>query len=396
MSRPVTLVILAACAAFGAYGTMGAGLRNGLFDSMTKSVGRDVEDKYFAGGPAPYKTAYTGVEAIDDHLITLVAFFIYIIDGPKTWGVVLVYWYLMAQLCAGWMLLSMEGLRQGNRGRVVSWTGTMGFILQNITYTITVPIYLIAHLLTSPISTAEVSLQNISVDTSDSATLPLSTTLSFVIPSVMMYLPAPANVSTSMHYTWQAIWQIFPVMQSIYHRILKAILPGPGPGSNSSTHLVGVYRYILFMSIVPQIILLTVAMTPPFLVPGVLKPIFEDVDLASAFVPYWPWNSPTADELADTGAALAEATVVTAEGKAELVKLFLQWDVYCGGIAILAWAAFVYSVARPDMRFLGAGGIMPKAAVWTVLGGPVGAAAMLLLERDWAVVGGFGGRKKKQ
>lgn len=100
---------------------MGAGFNNGLFDSMTKSAGHQVKDKYFPGGPAPYKTSYTGIQAIDDHLVTLIVFFIYIIDGPRTWDVVLVYWYLMAQLCAGWMLLSMEGLRQGNRGRVVSW-----------------------------------------------------------------------------------------------------------------------------------------------------------------------------------------------------------------------------------------------------------------------------------
>lgn len=373
---------------------MGAGFKNGLFDSMTKSAGHQIKDKYFPGGPAPYKTSYTGVQAIDDHLVTLISFFIYIIDGPKTWDVVLVYWYLMAQFCAGWMLLSMEGLRQGNRGRIVSWTGTMGFILQNISYTITVPIYLIMHLLSSPMSSAEVSLQNITVDPSDSEILPLSTTLSFVIPSVTMYLPAPAKVSASTHYTWQAIWQIFPVTQSIYHRILKSVLPGPSPGSNSSTRLVGVYRYVLFMSIVPQILLLTVAVTPSDLVPEVLKPVFEEVDLVTAFIPYWPWNSPTANELAGAAAGLADSTVVTADGKAELVKLFLQWDVYCGGAAILAWAAFLHGVARPDKNVVG--GVVPKAVVWTVLGGPVGAAAMLLLERDWAVVGGFAGRKKRQ
>lgn len=270
----------------------------------------------------------------------------------------------------------------------------MGFILQNISYTITVPIYLIMHLLSSPMSSVEVSLQDITVDPSDSEILPLSTTLSFVIPSVMMYLPAPAKVSASTHYTWQAIWQIFPVTQSIYHRVLKRILPGPSPGSNSSTRLVGVYRYVLFMSIVPQILLLTVAVTPSDLVPEVLKPVFEDVDLMSAFMPYWPWNSPTADELAGAAAGLADSTVVTADGKAELVKLFLQWDVYCGGAAILAWAAFLHCVARPDKNVVG--GVVRKAVVWTVLGGPVGAAAMLLLERDWAVVAGFAGRKKRQ
>lgn len=121
MSRPATIAILAACSAFGAYGTLVAGFNNGLFDSITKSTGHDVKDKYFPTGPAPYKMTYTGIEAIDEYFVGLIGFFIYIIDGPKTWDVVLVYWYLISQLCAGWMLLSMEGLRLGNRGRIVSW-----------------------------------------------------------------------------------------------------------------------------------------------------------------------------------------------------------------------------------------------------------------------------------
>lgn len=121
MSRPVAIAFLAACAAFGAYGAMGTGLRNGLFESITKSAGRDVQDRYFPTGPAPYKMTYTGIEAVDDLLVTLVGFFTYIIDGPRTWDIVLVYWYLMSQLCAGWMLLSMEGMRLGNAGRLASW-----------------------------------------------------------------------------------------------------------------------------------------------------------------------------------------------------------------------------------------------------------------------------------
>ena len=259
----------------------------------------------------------------------------------------------------------------------------MGFILQNITFTVTVPIYLIMQLM-SPVSSIGVDPQAIAVSTSDSAILPLSTTFAFVIPSALMYLPAPAMVSASTHYTWQAIWQIFPVTQAIYHRALKSILPGPSSSSSSArAHLIGVYRYVLFVSFVPQILLLTVAATPAFLVPEVLKPVFEQVDLVSAFVPYWPWDSPTANELA--GAGMASATVVTAHGKAELVKLFLQWDVYCGGLSILAWASFVYSVARPEKSVLGS--IVPKAALWTTLGGPVGAAAVLLLERDGAALG---------
>lgn len=278
-------------------------------------------------------------------------------------------------------------------------TGTVGFILQNITYAITVPLYLITHLFTSPLSTVDVSSQAISVDTSDSAILPVSTALSFVIPSVMMYLPAPAMVSASTHYTWQAIWQIFPITQGIYHYSLKRMLRGPSSSSSSSVraHLVGVYRFILFLCFVPQILLLTVAVIPATIVPEVLKPIFQQVGLLSAFAPYWPWNSPTANELAAAAgfwgrlAGLASSKGVAADGKADLVKLFLQWDGYCGGAAILIWAVrSYYGAARPEKSAKSVKSvfrsIMPKFALWMVLGGPVAAAAMLLWERDETVL----------
>ncbi|KAK7743270.1 hypothetical protein SLS53_004355 [Cytospora paraplurivora] len=381
---------MSTCSAFGAYSTIGTGIKNGLFDSIGRSAGRKVVDKYFPSGPAPYRTTYTGIEAIDNPLIIIIAFFTYIIDGPRTWDVVLVYWYLMAHFCAGWTLLSLEGLRKANKGRVVSWTGTMGFILQNISYAITVPIYLLTHLLTSPIASIKVNTEIISVDTSDSAILPISTTLSFVIPSIMMSLRAPVFVSASTHYTWQAVWQIFPITQAVYHVILKSLLPGPSSSSKSiRAHLGGVYRYILFLSFVPQVLLLTVAVIPAGIVPEVLRPVFEQVDLVSAFVPYWPWNSPITKELAGAAAGVDSTSVVTADGKAELVKLFLQWDVYCGGVAILVWAVFNYSAVKSENSVL-----LPKVVFWTLLGGPVGAAAMLLLERDDAGLRGRAARKK--
>lgn len=69
-------------------------------------------------------------------------------------------------------------------------------------------------------------------------------------------------------------------------------------------------------------------------------------------------------------------------GKPELVLLFLQWDVCYGGLAILAWAAFVYVVAVPERGFLR--GVVPKVLAYGVAGGPVAVATMLIMERDAA------------
>jgi hypothetical protein len=116
------ILILLGCAGFGGYGTFGAGSQNGLFEVISNSAGRPAaSERYIPGGPEPIRTRYTGVVAIDDHVIVLVAFFTFLIDGPQTWDITLSYWYLMAHFCAGWTLMALEGLRKGNRGKLVSW-----------------------------------------------------------------------------------------------------------------------------------------------------------------------------------------------------------------------------------------------------------------------------------
>ena len=120
-SRVAAVVALLACAAFGGYGTFGAGFQNGMFDTITKASEGGAAKMVFPGGPTPYRTSYTGIAAVDDHLVTLVAFFTFIIDAPQTYDITLSYVYLMAHFWAGMCLLLLEGTRNGNRGKVVSW-----------------------------------------------------------------------------------------------------------------------------------------------------------------------------------------------------------------------------------------------------------------------------------
>lgn len=118
--RALVLVLLAACGIAGGYGTMVAGFKNGFFEAITNCA-QEATIPYIPGGPAPFTTQYTGIAALDNRLVFLVAFFAALIDGEKGWEVTLSFWYLMAQLWAGWTLLSLEGLRNGNKGRAVSW-----------------------------------------------------------------------------------------------------------------------------------------------------------------------------------------------------------------------------------------------------------------------------------
>lgn len=244
------------------------------------------------------------------------------------------------------------------------------------------PIYLIIHLLTSPVSSPNAPPSAFAIPTQDLYVLPLSVTGAFIVPTVMMSLPAPSKIPVAAHYTWQAIWQIFPITQSVSHSLYKRLTAPLAFKPNFHAQLDDTYRALALLCFVPQTALLAVAATPAHLVPaallslnitGLTRELFAEITLARAFVPHLPWASPVV-----TG----PVSKITAAGLPELVKMFLQWDIYLGGTAVLVWAAFVYSVARPERSFVF--GTFPKMVVYTLLGGPVGAATMLLWSRDVA------------
>lgn len=265
-----------------------------------------------------------------------------------------------------------------------SRTGTFGFIFQNITYTVTIPIYLIIHLLTSPVGSPDVSPAALVVDAQDLFILPFSVAGAFIVPAVMMALPTPSTVTPAAHYNALAVWQVFPAAQSVYHGIWRRATAPISFRQHAPRQMDDLYRLVAGLAFVPHAALLAVAATPARLVPravtahvpGLTRRAFEQVTLASAFVPHAPWDPPRAPGLGGARGA------VRPEGLAELVKMFLQWDVYVGGLAVLVWAVFVYSVARPGASFLKS--TLPRTLFWAALGGPVGAAAMLLWERDAA------------
>lgn len=120
-SRALTIAALAGLCGLGFYSTLLASSTNGLVPALLKAtVPTEAEARYCPGAPAPFKDTYTGIAAVDDKLRLLVCFFAIVIDAPQTPDVAWVSGYLGVQLFAGWLLLSLEGLRYGNRGRIVS------------------------------------------------------------------------------------------------------------------------------------------------------------------------------------------------------------------------------------------------------------------------------------
>ena len=64
----------------------------------------------------PMKQTYTGIRFIDNQLIDLVAFFYTAIDGNRA-DVSLAGLDFGGQVVAAWVLMVIEGLRLGNKGK---------------------------------------------------------------------------------------------------------------------------------------------------------------------------------------------------------------------------------------------------------------------------------------
>jgi hypothetical protein len=229
------------------------------------------------------------------------------------------------------------------------------------------PLYLVLHLMTSPVAQPTSDADTITADPADIALIPVANILGFWVPFTTMALPSPSVVASMTHYYWDAIWQPFPATQNLLVRILR---PVAASSRGSYPEAAGaVYRYIIALCVASQLALLAVALTPATAVPPTWAAVFHETTLETAFVPYWPWAAP----------ALNTALPIVADGRAEIARLFFQWDIYCGGAALLAWSLYLFGVSRLEVGTLT---MVPKVVFWTALGGPTAAAAVVLWERD--------------
>lgn len=262
--------------------------------------------------------------------------------------------------------------------------------MQNITFAVTTPIYFIIYLLTSRASGTKPVREELFVNNGDTEFLPHRTFMSYIAPAFLMSLPSPSVLSAGAHYTWLTIWQFFPAAHAFYHfehwfaynLWSCAALPGHVLGGTARRDLANAQKFILYVCFVPRAIAAAIALMPASVAPAALRPFFEQVTLGSVFVPYWPWDSPLGGDPASPA------------GKADLAKLFLQWDVLCGGAAILVWAVFVYLVSMPGKGFLR--DVVPKVVTYGVAGGPIAVATLLMMERDVAVLGPDDGTLRKK
>jgi hypothetical protein len=284
--------------------------------------------------------------------------------------------------------------------------GTAGFILQNISFTITTPLWLLLHLLTSPVSKPFPGTHANSVlliSTWDLRILPFSIILGYIVPSILMALPSPDLVTPETHQRLIAFWQPFPIWTVLIHQSLKQTLTYAAKklaskenksrdktplGTSYLSNAKPVYRFVLALCNLTYIPVLLITLLPTSIVPISLTYLsaLSHENLASVFIPSPP--------------LLTHRITSLSEG----VHNFLIWDLYVGSAALLLWAVLLYRNATTEKAIVDPNTSLPiyrelllekrgqdgmlrrklvwKIGIWGLVGGPIGALAVLLWERD--------------
>ncbi|KAI4193941.1 MAG: hypothetical protein LQ350_008062 [Teloschistes chrysophthalmus] len=374
----------------------------------------------------PVKHTYTGLPPVDGFIRAFHVLIYPAIDG--TWpGLCMSAWEFSGMFSVTWIVASLEGLRAGNRGKLIS-TVIAGTLAQSLTYSTIMPVYLGLHVLTSPTALSSPSplAQDFFIDPPALAAWAPAYALAYMLPTFLVALPAPKYFSWTTRQNIMAWWELYPIPFKIFQILLARymfdkttgafIFPtsSSAPPSSSSSavsksssssttttasrkkttlHLLqNFYLFAIAFSTVTHLITLTLTISP------LLFPSLFSSTVVSAL-----HSTPSATSLRPTSVLIPSSPFssvkVTTAG--EGLWRLLVWNASISSIAPLIWGllmvrnAFVVKAAG-ERSTGGAGGEGDGAWIWFVVkvigisavAGPGSGVAWCLWERDTVVLGG--------
>jgi hypothetical protein len=386
MAPFIIITLILGCALLGGYASMFTSHSHGFFDAlrvcntgaeacildMTDSVSRPI----------------TGIESVDAAVNLLLEFFSqglrknHEVKGMDLEALI-AFVYLAAQFGGAWYIIALEGLRFGNKGTILSWTGTFGIVFQAVTITIIAPIYLTIQLLVSPSIPQQA---NFLADPADLSFLPIATIISYVVPSIGLCLPLVFDISREAKFIAVALWQPFPLYQSALHSISRLLSGSRQHTSKNKAHvdmrlcrkaLNRAYMFITGLTVSVHLLVMGTIFASWI---GQVQPVSGHHILTLTSIT----NPPTL--------ALLEPPVSALQSR-EVVVSFLRWDVYCTCLSMIIWSGYQLSAVKraPNVMVTGI-----RAILLALIGGPIFPALMFLWERDDIVINKASPTSRKQ
>ena len=253
-----------------------------------------------------------------------------------------------------------------------------GIAMQNVVMAVVVPLYLFVHISTSP-TVSSTDPAAFFIDLIDLSSILVSLVLGYILPSILMALPAPLVLSFDEKQVIMAMWQVFPLWAELLQRgtsfLLRRLSFRKRAGKHTSIAdnpdiiwmggLRALYVFLVFIAALTHIATMTLLATSKCF------PRLFASEFAGIFNPskvFWPVTMSSSTKMSST----IDGTL-----------MLLQYDEIIGSLAISLWAVFMFaSVMSQKHKFETAYLLIFNFVTFTVLLGPIGYAVICIWARD--------------
>ena len=270
------------------------------------------------------------------------------------------------------ILVCISKLKNKKRLMVIS-IGVWGIFVQNAAYAVIMPIWCFAYLSTSRTVSSR-RLSDFLVDVPNLAGIAISIVLGYVLPTVLMSLPAPSIIDHDLKQMLMSFWQVFPAWVSIIQGIIPYLLPRLGKASEARSTQKPKWMRVLYASLIitagiGQVSTVTLMATSKFF-PGLFAPEFVGVfNPSNVFLP------------AATSASIKMSSI----GAGAL--LLFQYDHLIGLTAMALWStvlfANTYRSGTTDQSLVL---MIIGSVILLALTGPLGYATACIWARDELII----------
>jgi len=239
-------------------------------------------------------------------------------------------------------------------------------------------LYLAIHLLLAASVTATTA-DDLSIAPQNLAAIPMSFIFGYIIPIVLMALPAPKMVTWAFKHTvsgWYQQWNLFiAFFHYVYVYVFadnmqtRSQLKQSGSGLLPSLRIV--YGLAIIMALLPYWVVCVISFTA-WLCPGKFnEKTAECLKPPNLLLPTLPYDRRKASDMS--------------EGFLWLI----QWDYILGTLGMIVWSLVLHSNAREVYAVDDTWpNIFVRFLVYTMVGGPAALPVLVLWERDEWVFGG--------
>ena len=240
------------------------------------------------------------------------------------------------------------------------------------------PLYLFVHLSTSPTTTSTDPMLFF-IETIDLASIMISLTLGYILPSTLIALPAPSFLSFNQKQIAMAIWQVFPVWTELLYQGTSLLIRNILSKNKASKPVIvtnrrdiprmgelrSLYVFLILIAGLTHIATMTLMATSKWF-PRLFAIGYEGVFNPSKV--FWPVTA---------SASVKVSSLVSG------TSLLIQYDEIMSSLAIILWAVFLFTkVMSQKKKFETTYVFIYDFITLTALLGPLGYAVVCIWARD--------------